>query len=55
MLYSEKIAKDDAYLPAYLPVCDMSYLPTSSQLVVQVCGNDPDTLATAAVRIAERG
>lgn len=54
MLYTENIVKDHDYLPAYLPSMDHSFFNnqyTSRPLVVQVCGNDPATMAEAAVKV----
>eukprot|EP00601_Ochromonadales_sp_CCMP2298_P017942 CAMPEP_0173224948 /NCGR_PEP_ID=MMETSP1142-20121109/4620_1 /TAXON_ID=483371 /ORGANISM="non described non described, Strain CCMP2298" /LENGTH=472 /DNA_ID=CAMNT_0014153267 /DNA_START=42 /DNA_END=1460 /DNA_ORIENTATION=- len=55
MLYSDRVVSDPDYLNAYLPAADHIFeqqgYPTRP-LVVQVCGNDPATLANAVERIA---
>lgn len=55
MLYCDRVVKDPTYLDAHLPQCDsvleqgtLGYNP----LVVQVCGNDPETMQRAVVNIA---
>jgi tRNA-dihydrouridine synthase 1 len=56
MLYSEKIVKDEEYLDAYFPDIDQSFDSdfSSASVIVQVCGNDPSTLATAVSIIAHK-
>jgi tRNA-dihydrouridine synthase 1 len=48
MFYSQRIIEDETYLPSVLQSC-----AEDRPLVVQVCGNDPATMAMAAVKIEE--
>ena len=48
MFYSQRIVEDETYLPSALQSC-----AEDRPLVVQVCGNDPATMAMAAVKIEE--
>jgi len=54
MLSSEQIVHDDSYLPANIPDQDTMFMH-SRPFVVQICGNDPETLAGATRKISVRG
>jgi tRNA-dihydrouridine synthase 1 len=58
MLYSHRIVHDSDYLPAFLSEHDCCFEEigySTRPLVVQVCGNDPDTLSAAVGILASSG
>jgi tRNA-dihydrouridine synthase 1 len=48
MLYSRRVVEDDGYLSAVLQSC-----AEDRPLIVQICGNHPETMAAAAAKIEE--
>lgn len=56
MLYSDKVVSEEGYLEAYLPSVDHTFFGNqyvSRPLVVQICGNEPQTMAKCAELIVK--
>uniref|UniRef100_A0A0G4GXB1 tRNA-dihydrouridine synthase n=1 Tax=Chromera velia CCMP2878 TaxID=1169474 RepID=A0A0G4GXB1_9ALVE len=49
MFYSDRIVNDPSYLPSVLHTH-----PEDTPLVIQLCGNDPDTVTAAALKCEDR-